>query len=173
MHTYLFRTTQCSVQLVTVKHVLGNVQWCLDVTVELIDTEGSTVPRLLTVVLRTVLIHIGVVQTVQPLASEICGVVVQPIDVAHNRREVPTSPGVPNYSGPAELFGHKVDIVECSNTSSRTSRENNVRSTTQSIQEVEYTESSTYIICMHNIICTHVCTYILCTFCWLVFRKVV
>ena len=166
MHTYLFRTTQCSVQLVTVKHVLGNVQRCLDVAVELIDTEGSTVPRLLTVVLSAVLVHIGVVQTVQPLASEIGGVVVQPICVGHNRREVPTSPGVPIHSGPAELFGHKVNIVESSNTSSRSSRENNVCSTTQTIQEVEYTESSTYI-CMHNIIRTHVHS------CCLVFKTVV
>ena len=155
MHAYRSWTATWSVQLVTVKHVLGNVQWCLDVTVELIDTEGSTVPRLLTVVLCTVLVHIGVVQTVQPLTSEIGEVVVQPIYEAHNRREVPTSPGVPNYSGPADLFGHKVDIVESSDTSSRTSRENNVCSTTQSIQEG--TESSEYVQ-MYNIKCKHVST---------------
>ena len=91
--------------------------------------ERATIPWVVLVILSTVLVHIRTVEHVQVLACVVDREMMLPFVVSLYLREVPPSPRVAVHSSPTELFGHKIDIVEGTDSSSRGPRENDIGST--------------------------------------------
>lgn len=111
--TYLLWAVTCFIYLIAVKHVLGNVNRCLNVMVQLWHRQGSTVPRVLGMLTSAVFVQVGLVELVEGLGGEIAWKSLLPLWVcSYTIGEVPASPGVPHYTHPLHLLSQIVNVVE-------------------------------------------------------------